>query len=78
MELADAYLREGAVGKGCLADAQHIAAATVARVNVLVSWNFKHIVNLKRIQWYNAVNCKEGYGLIDIRTPWEVLDEKDL
>lgn len=78
LDLAEAYIREGAVGSGCLADAQHIAAATVSRVDVVVSWNFKHIVNLRRIQLYNAVNLKEGYGLIDIRTPREVLDEKEL
>lgn len=78
LELADAYVRDGAVGTGCLADAQHIAAATVARVDVVVSWNFKHIVNLRRIQLYNAVNLKMGYGMIDIRTPREVLDEKEL
>ncbi|MCX7010085.1 MAG: PIN domain protein [Kiritimatiellaeota bacterium] len=76
LALAEAYVREGAVGAGCAADAQHIAAATVARVDVLVSWNFKHIVNLRRIQLYNAVNLKQGYALIDIRTPREVLDEK--
>lgn len=74
--LAEAYVREGAVGPGCAADAQHIAAATVARVDVLVSWNFKHIVNFRRIQLYNAVNLKQGYALIDIRTPREILDEK--
>jgi len=77
LELAEAYVREGAVGSGCAADAQHIAAATVARVDVVVSWNFKHIVNLRRIQLYNAVNLKQGYALIDIRTPREVLDEKE-
>ena len=78
MALAEAYVREGAVGSGCIADAQHIAAATVAKVDVLVSWNFKHIVNFRRIQLYNAVNLKQGYALIDIRTPREVLDEKGL
>lgn len=76
--LANAYVREGVVGADCLADALHIATATLARVDVLVSWNFKHIVNLRRIHLYNAVNLKEGYGMIDIRTPQEVLDEEDL
>lgn len=76
--LANAYVRDGVVGLDCLADALHIAAATWARVDVLVSWNFKHIVNLRRIHLYNAVNLKEGYGMIDIRTPREVLDEEDL
>lgn len=78
LELAEAYLREGAVGSGCLADAQRIAVATVARVDVIVSWNFKHIVNFRRIQLYYAVNLKQGYGVIDIRSPREVLDEKNL
>jgi len=44
----------------------------VARVDVLVSWNFKHIVNLRRIHAYNAVNLKNGYPLLEIRTPREV------
>jgi hypothetical protein len=78
LALAGAYVSEGVVGSGCAADAQHIAAATVARVDVLVSWNFKHIVNFRRIQLYNAVNLKQGYSIIDIRTPREVLDEETL
>ena len=77
LALADAYLRAGVVTQHSLADAQHIAFATVARVDVLVSWNFRHIVNLNRIRLYNSVNLRLGYGLIDIRTPREVLDEED-
>jgi predicted nucleic acid-binding protein len=71
-ELAAWYVREGALGANMRADALHIALATVARVDVLVSWNFKHIVNLKRIHAYNAVNLKRGYPLLEIRTPREV------
>ncbi len=71
-ELAAAYLEDGAIGARMRADALHIALATVARVDVLVSWNFKHIVNLKRIHAYNAVNLKKGYPLLEIRTPREV------
>lgn len=71
-ELAAAYIEDGAIGAGMRADAIHIALATVARVDVLVSWNFKHIVNLKRIHAYNAVNLKRGYPLLEIRTPREV------
>jgi hypothetical protein len=67
--LANAYVHEGIVRMDCLTDALHIAVATLARVDVLVSWNFKHIVNLRRIHLYNAVNLKEGCGMIDIRTP---------
>lgn len=71
-ELAEVYIAEGAVSIRMRADALHIALATVARVDVLVSWNFKHIVNLKRIHAYNAVNLKRGYPLLEIRTPREV------
>ncbi len=72
-ELADAYIAAGVIRSGMLVDAQHIAIATVARVDVLVSWNFKHIVNLKRIHGYNSVNMRRGYPMIEIRAPREVL-----
>jgi hypothetical protein len=76
--LAEAYRSHGVVGSGSRSDALHVALATVGRVDVLVSWNFKHIVNLGRIRLFNAVNLEEGYGLIEIRTPKEVLSgEKD-
>ena len=71
-ELASAYIEDGAIGPRMRADALHIALATVARVDVLVSWNFRHIVNLKRIHAYNAVNLKKGYPRLEIRTPREV------
>ena len=74
-DLAAAYIAEGAIGARMRADALHIALATVARVDVLVSWNFKHIVNLRRIHAYNAVNLKEGYPLLEIRSPREVLGD---
>ena len=76
-ELADAYVAHGVVGPGSLADALHVALATVSAVDVLVSWNFKHIVNLGRIRLFNAVNLEQGYGLLEIRTPKEVLYEQD-
>ena len=71
-ELAAAYIAEGVIGPRMRADALHIALATVARVDVLVSWNFKHVVNLKRIHAFNAVNLKNGYPILEIRTPKEV------
>ncbi len=73
--MAQAYLQEGVLTEKYLLDAQHIAMATLARVDVMVSWNFKHIVNLNRIRLYNSVNLKLGYPMIDIRSPREVLDE---
>lgn len=59
------------------ADAQHIAIATVARVDVLVSWNFKHIVNLERIHGYNSVNVRLGYPMLEIRTPRAVIGDEE-
>jgi predicted nucleic acid-binding protein len=75
-ELAEAYIAEGVITARMRADAQHIAIATVARVDVLVSWNFKHIVNLSRIRGYNSVNLRRGYPTIEIRTPREVLTDE--
>lgn len=75
-ELADTYIREGAIGAAMRADALHTALATVAKVDVLVSWNFRHIVNLSRIRAYNAVNLKKGYPLLEIRTPREVAGDE--
>ena len=73
--LARHYIEEGVVSEGYLVDAQHIAIATVSRVDVLVGWNFKHIVNLSKIRLYNSVNIKYGYPLLEIRSPREVLYE---
>lgn len=73
-ELAQLYIAEGVIGEKSRLDAQHIATATVNHADVLVSWNFKHIVNLLRIHAYNAVNLKYGYPLLEIRTPQEVIN----
>jgi hypothetical protein len=72
-ELARRYLAEGILTANMLADAQHIAMATVANVDALVSWNFRHVVNLPRIHGYHSVNAKLGYPTIEIRSPREVL-----
>ena len=75
--LAETYLKEGVVSEKSRIDAQHIATATIGRSDVLVSWNFKHIVNLKRIYGYNSVNLRLGYPILEIRTPIEVLSYED-
>ena len=71
--LAGLYLAAGVVPKHSWADAQHIAIATLSDVDVMVSWNFKHIVNLRRIRGYNAVNAGLGYQELEIRTPREIV-----
>lgn len=72
--LADKYIEEKVVGKTSREDCIHIALATLFRADVLISWNFKHIVNLKRIQGYNSVNLRFGYPTIEIRSPKEMID----
>ncbi len=74
-DLAKAYLKEGAITKKFYQDALHIAIATINKVDVLVSWNFKHIVNLDRIKKYNGVNLMHGYIILEIRNPRETLNE---
>lgn len=69
--LAQAYLNEKILGKASMNDAYHIAIATVNRLDVLVSWNFKHIVNFDKIQLFNSINLRLGYPMIDIRSPKE-------
>lgn len=76
--LAEEYIRLEVVPRRMLVDAQHIAVATIANVDVLVSWNFRHIVNLDRIRGFNAVNLRLGYPMLEIRSPLEVWkDEKE-
>jgi len=75
-ELAKKYILEGVITSKNLVDAQHISIATITRADVLVSWNFRHIVNLNRIRSYNAVNLKSGFQMLEIRTPREVLGDE--
>jgi hypothetical protein len=69
--LLAAYLRAKVVGRRHMNDAHHVAMATIARADVILSWNFKHIVHWDRIRLFNAVNLREGYPLIEIRSPTE-------
>ncbi|NOZ20265.1 MAG: type II toxin-antitoxin system VapC family toxin [Planctomycetes bacterium] len=71
-ELARVYLERGAVGSDFENDALHIALATVANVDVLVSWNFKHVVRLDKIRLFNAANIELGFKTLQIYSPREV------
>lgn len=76
-ELADQYLKANVVGKTSRSDCVHIALATLHNADILVSWNFKHIVNINRIRGYNSVNYKLGHKILEIRTPREILNYED-
>jgi hypothetical protein len=73
-QLANKYLEANIVGQTSLTDCRHIATATVNEIDILTSWNFKHIVNLDKIHLYNGVNLQNGYRTIEIRTPRELLN----
>lgn len=72
--LATEYLRAEVVGATSRADCQHIAIASIINADILVSWNFKHIVNINRIRGYNSVNLHNGYKQLEIRNPREIID----
>jgi predicted nucleic acid-binding protein len=73
-DLSEKYISENVVGKTSRADCQHIALATINKADVLASWNFKHIVNLEKIRGYNSINFREGYQMLEIRTPKEIFN----
>jgi len=77
VKLADTYITEKVIGKTSLEDCRHIALATINKVDVLASWNFKHIVNLDKIIGYNSVNLRLGYSMIEIRSPFELMNYGD-
>jgi len=73
--LAEEYVKAGVLGESSLDDATHVAAATVAGADLILSWNFRHIVNFQRICGFNSVNTRMGYRSMVILSPREVLDD---
>ncbi|MCG3130716.1 MAG: hypothetical protein FLDDKLPJ_01488 [Phycisphaerae bacterium] len=71
--LRDAHLRAGVLTPNSAEEAHHVALATVARADLIVSWNFKHIVHFEKMRGFNAVNLREGYSTIEIHSPKEVV-----
>ena len=76
-ELANTYISENVVGKTSMADCIHIALATLYDADILVSWNFKHIVNINKIRGYNSINYRFVHKILEIRTPREILDYEE-
>ena len=77
LTLASKYISEKVVGKTSLDDCVHIATATINKVDILVSWNFKHIVNVYRIRGYNSINIRSNYQSLEIRSPKEIIEYED-
>lgn len=75
--LRDAYLKAGILGADAKADAEHIASASVADADFVVSWNFRHIVHYEKIRGYQAINLMNGYREIRIYSPKEVVENEE-
>ena len=77
LTLATKYVAENVVGKTSFDDCLHIATATIYKADILVSWNFKYIVNVYRIRGYNSINIRSNYQSLEIRSPKEILEYED-
>ncbi len=77
LKLAQTYVHEKVVGETSLDDCIHIATATLNKVDMLVSWNFKHIVNVYKIRGYNSVNLRLGYSTLEIHSPKEIVNNEN-
>lgn len=75
--LTSKYIAENVVGKTSFDDCVHIATATIYKADILVSWNFKHIVNVYRIRGYNSINIRSNYQSLEIRSPKEIIEYED-
>lgn len=73
VKLSNEYLNNKVVSEKYKEDALHIAFATIYNIDVLVSWNFKHIVNLNKIKQFNSINISQGYHILEIRSPKELV-----
>jgi hypothetical protein len=77
INLATKYIEDKVVGPTSFDDCLHIAAATINKADILISWNFKHIVNVYRIRGYNSINLRLNYFSLEIRSPKEILEYED-
>jgi predicted nucleic acid-binding protein len=72
--LRDAYIEAGVLGEASIRDAAHVASASVADVDMIVSWNFQQIVHFEKIRGFHAVNLLKGYRMVEIYSPKEVVE----
>ena len=78
MDLAEEYINRGILSEKWLEDALHIAIATCNRADVIISWNFKHIVRCDKILQFNKINMLNSYAPIAICSPMEFYYEKEV
>jgi len=77
LQLADIYQLRKILTPNFYADGLHIALATISEVDVLVSWNFRHIVHFNKIRLFNSANLEMGYKAIEIFSPREVTNYEE-
>lgn len=73
-DVAELYLDAGIMARPFENDALHVAVAVCHRLDVIVSWNMKHPVNVRKVEAINRVNAAHGLPLICVHTPEEVMD----
>ena len=77
LTLASKYVTEKVVGQTSFGNCIYIATATVYKVDILVNWNFRHIVNVYCIREYIIVNIRSNYQSLEIRSPKEIIENED-
>lgn len=72
-QLAGEYIKNNVIPADYKEECFHIAYATLNEIDYLLSWNFRHIVNLKTKQIINTINLTLKYPELKIITPAELL-----
>jgi len=72
--LADEYVKEGVIPERYRTDALHIATATFYELDMIISWNFRHIVRRKTILMTETINLRNDYKKVEIYSPSEVIE----
>lgn len=73
--LAQKIIEEKILNPKSIKDCEHIASAILSDCNIIVSWNFSHIVNLKTITGVRKITFAERYNNIDIFAPYVLLND---
>ena len=77
VELAEKFIDFGILRQKSFDDCQHIAAAILAGCDIIISWNFKHIVNVKTVRGVKVITTLEGYKDLMIYPPSVSLESED-
>jgi len=77
LNLAKKYLKQNVLPTRAIADSKHAAVASVYELDALISWNLKHLANLRKMEKINGINLTEGYSKrLELITPMEVSNDE--